>query len=193
MLLVGLRAAGGPLPHLAGAEARLAAGGQALVEQLQVHGGRVWQPLPHATRQVPGPRGRGLPPRLRAAGGRGPREGGRRGGDQSRSRRGRGHPGDRRRPGVAPEPHEVYVLNKPKGVVSTAQDTHGRPDRGRAGAVQPPPLPGGAPRRRQHRADPPHQRRRAGRPPHAPALRRGQGLPRPHHARAGCRRGPWRR
>ncbi len=28
---------------------------------------------------------------------------------------------------VAPEAREVYMLNKPAGVVSTARDTHGRP------------------------------------------------------------------
>ena len=28
---------------------------------------------------------------------------------------------------VRPEPREVYALNKPRGVVSTARDTHGRP------------------------------------------------------------------
>jgi 23S rRNA pseudouridine2605 synthase len=28
---------------------------------------------------------------------------------------------------VRPEPREVFALNKPRGVVSTAQDTHGRP------------------------------------------------------------------
>src|SRR4051794_9459717 len=27
---------------------------------------------------------------------------------------------------LAPEPREVYALNKPRGVVSTARDTHGR-------------------------------------------------------------------
>jgi hypothetical protein len=37
-LLVGARAAGGPLPHLAGAEARFAARAQVLVQEQEVHG-----------------------------------------------------------------------------------------------------------------------------------------------------------
>ena len=62
---------------------------------------------------------------------------------------------------VAPEPREVHALNKPAGVVSTARDTHGRPTV--VELVRSPRrlYPGRAPRRRHHRPDPAHQRRRA--------------------------------
>ena len=78
---------------------------------------------------------------------------------------------------VAPEPHEVHALNKPAGVVSTARDTHGRPTVVRARAFAAPALSGGAPRRRHHRPDPAHQRRRPRRPAHPSALRGEEGLP----------------
>ncbi len=55
---------------------------------------------------------------------------------------------------------------------STARDTARPPDRGRASSPDArPPLPGRPPRRRHDRPDPAHQRRRAGQPADAPALR----------------------
>ena len=62
-----------------------------------------------------------------AHGGRGPRDGRRRGRHRPGAGRGRVErvalDGSR----VEPEPREVHALNKPAGVVSTARDTHGRP------------------------------------------------------------------
>ena len=81
----------------------------------------------------------------------------------------------------------VYAVNKPKGVVSTAADTHGRPTvvelvPERAAAV-----PGGAARRRHDRADPAHRRRAARAPAHASLVRGPAGLPRQGPPGAGAR------
>ena len=83
---------------------------------------------------------------------------------------------------VAPEPREVHALNKPAGVVSTARDTQGRPTVVELVPSRRRLYPVGRLDADTHRADPADQRRRAGRPAHAPALRRGEALPRPRAA-----------
>ena len=65
----------------------------------------------------------------------------------------------------------VYALNKPAGVVSTASDPQGRPTVVSLVPGETAPVPGRSPRHRHDRADPAHQRRRAGLPAHPPALR----------------------
>ena len=79
---------------------------------------------------------------------------------------------------VGPEPREVWILNKPAGVTSTARE----PGRRRAVTELIDSdrrlYPGRAPRRRLDRADPGHQRRRARQPAHAPALPGAAHLPR---------------
>ena len=183
-VLVRLRAAGGPLPHLLCAEAGLAARAQALVEQLQVHASRVWQPWGHATGQVHRSRGRGLATRRRAAGGRAPRASQRRGGHGSRPRRGRAE----RRDGGRPRGHGGAARGaraQQAGRRGVHRPRHPRAPDGRgARALAPAPLSGGAARRRLHRADPADQRRAARRAAHAPALRHREGLPRPCGARS---------
>ena len=78
---------------------------------------------------------------------------------------------------VGVEAREVWAVNKPAGVVSTAKEPGARPavvslvDSARAA------LPGRPPRRRLDRPAAAHQRRRAGQPAHPPALRSRQGLP----------------
>ena len=96
---------------------------------------------------------------------------------------------------VAPEPREVHLLNKPAGVVSTAQDTHGRPTVVELVASERRLYPVGPPRRRHHRPDPADQRRRAGRAADAPALRgadapTGPGARAIPRAEAPCERWP---
>ena len=72
---------------------------------------------------------------------------------------------------VSPESREVWMLNKPADVVSTASEP------GRRRAVTelidsaPAPVSGRSPRRRVDRADPADQRRRARQPPDASPLR----------------------
>ena len=144
----------------------------------------------HAPRQVPRARGRGLAAGRRGDRARRPRDG---------RRRGRHRPGAGRRRvecrrastagAVEPEPREVHALNKPAGVVSTARDTHGRPTVVELVPVAPAAVPGRPARRRHHRADPAHERRRARGPAHAPALRGEEGLPGAGRSRRGCRRG----
>ena len=75
-----------------------------------------------------------------------------------------------------PEPREVYALNKPRGR-GVHRERHARPpDRHGARAVAAAALPGRPARRRHHRADPAHQRRRARQPAHPPALRGAEDL-----------------
>ena len=94
------------------------------------------------------------------------------------------------RPVAGVEARVVYALNKPAGVVSTVRDTHGRPTVVELVSDDAAPLPGRPAGRRQHRADPADQRRRAGEPAHAPALRGAEDLPRaPRAARAPGARG----
>ena len=123
---------------------------------------------------VSGPRRRRLAPLLRCRDRRGSRH---------RQRRRRHLPAREGRPeaevavdGEPVEPRELrYLLvNKPRGVASTRSDPHAErvivdlvPERPRA-------VPGGPARRRHHGPDRAHQRRRAGQPPHAPALRCAQ-------------------
>ncbi len=77
---------------------------------------------------------------------------------------------------VAAEAREVWAVNKPAGVVSTAREPGDRPavvelvDSG-------PPLPGRPPRRRLDRPPAADQRRRARQPAHPSSLRGRQDLP----------------
>ena len=79
---------------------------------------------------------------------------------------------------VGPEPREVWMLNKPTGVTSTASE----PGRRRAVTElidsKRRLYPVGQARRRVDGPDPDHQRRRARQPPHASALRGPAHLPR---------------
>ena len=101
----------------------------------------------------------------------------RRGRDRPGARRGRAERGGGRRAPVAPEPREVWMLNKPAGVVSTAREPGPRPAVVELVDSAPAPLPGRAARRRLHRPDPADQRRRARQPAHPPALRGRADLP----------------
>ena len=100
---------------------------------------------------------------------------------------------------VAPEPREVWAVNKPTGVVSTAREPGRRPRGHGAGRLGAAALPGRPTRCRLDRADPAHQRRRAGQPPDPSPLRSAEDLSRPPRpaslrARSGsaAQRGPAR-
>ena len=68
-----------------------------------------------------------------------------------------------------------------------ATRTGARPSSSLVARARAAPVPGRAPRRRQHRPDPAHQRRRAREPPHPPALRGAEDLPRAARRRPGRR------
>ncbi len=81
-----------------------------------------------------------------------------------------------------------YLLNKPRGTVTTAKDTHGRPTVVELVPSEPRVFSGGAARRRHRGAAAAHQRRRTG-APHQPSQPRGrEGVPRAR-ARARVSRG----
>ena len=73
---------------------------------------------------------------------------------------------------VAPEPREVWMLNKPVGRGLDRLRARPPPRRRRPGRLRPPPLSGGPPRRRLDRPDPARQRRRAREPADPSALSR---------------------
>ena len=94
------------------------------------------------------------------------------------------------KPVAGAEPHEIWALNKPQGVVSTAKDTHGRRTVLDLLPEGPEPaLPRRPPRRRHHRPHPAHERRRARQPAHAPVVRGPEDLPREGRAAARARGG----
>ncbi len=87
--------------------------------------------------------------------------------------RGRGGRRDPRRgPGLV-----HYLLNKPAGVVTTAEDTHGRSTVCDLVPAEPRVLPGRATRPRLRGPPRPHQRRGPHLPAHPSLLRRAQGVP----------------
>ena len=72
-----------------------------------------------------------------------------------------------------------YLVNKPAGVVSTAEDTHGRPTVVSLVPDEPRVFPVGPPGHGLRGPAHPHQRRRADPPAHPPLVRGAQGVPGP--------------
>ena len=136
----------------------------------------------HAARQVPRPRRGRLAARRRAADLRRARDGRRRGRHATRRATSTDRtpsPSTAAPVGGAEQARVVYVAQQAgrRRLDRAATPTAARPSstsstRDRAA------LPGRAPRRRHHRPDPAHQRRRARPPAHAPELRGAEDLPR---------------
>ena len=172
-LLVAGRAARGPLPDLAGAEARLRRGRPACVcrrsrsiARPMVGAGcasRSTSPTPASPRAA---RAEDIVHAGRVT------VGGETVRDPARDVDERSDVAVDGKPVAGAEPHVIYALHKPAGVGLDGEG-HARPPHRRrprvagAGAA----VSRRAPRRRHDRPDPAHQRRRARQPAHAPALR----------------------